>query len=105
MPHLAASHLTQNDEAVFALANAVGHILVVKLGNVKGMVTVNPLKSGSYLGRLWGNLGGMLSSNRSTGEASETVVSLAVHPLYNDVYIFGLCKDHKIRMWSSSKLH
>eukprot|EP00095_Tigriopus_kingsejongensis_P000570 snap_masked-scaffold372_size192401-processed-gene-0.15 protein:Tk00570 transcript:snap_masked-scaffold372_size192401-processed-gene-0.15-mRNA-1 annotation:"nuclear pore complex protein nup160-like protein" len=101
MPHLAASHLTAGDEAIFVLANAMGHIQVVKLGNVKGMVTVNPLKCGSYLGRLWGNLGGMLAKPGGQ-EAAESVVSLAVHPLYNDVYIFGLCKDHKIRMWSSS---
>ena len=54
-------------------------------------------QTAKYLGRLFGS---MLINGGNDG--SEAVTSLAIHPLYNDVYVFGLCKDHKIRMWSSS---
>ena len=70
------------------------------------MVSVNTLKTGSYLGRLLGNFGGILSrggdagvgssGGGSGGVAAEAVVSLAVHPIGNDTYVLGLCKDHKV---------
>ena len=68
------------------------------------MVSVNTLKTGSYLGRLLGNFGGILSrggdagagaSGGAGGVAAEAVVSLVVHPIGNDTYVLGLCKDHK----------
>ena len=68
---------------------------------MKGIVTVNFLKASSYLGRLWDNLGGMLSSSRP-GDGSEAVLSMVIHAIQNDVYIFALCKDHKVRMWLTS---
>lgn len=123
MPHLSASYYSPNsDDAYFVLANSEGNLTAVKLGNLKGYVTVNPLKSGSsYFGRFLGNWGGILGgggtgggghSGAGTGgsggkagggEASEAVMSLEITPVHNDVYVFGLCKDHKIRMWSASK--
>lgn len=68
---------------------------------MKGIVTIHSLKASSYLGRLWDNLGGMLSSARP-GDGSEAVLSLVIHPIQSEVYIFALCKDHKIRMWLTS---
>ena len=75
---------------------------------LQGMVSVNTLKTGSYLGRLLGNFGGILSRGGGDasvgssgggvggGVAAEAVVSLAVHPIGNDTYVLGLCKDHKV---------
>ena len=105
MPHLAASYYSVHlDEAYFTLANSLGNVFIVKMGNLKGMVSVNTLKTGSYLGRLLGNFGGILSrggdagagsSGGAGGVAAEAVVSLVVHPIGNDTYVLGLCKDHK----------
>ena len=120
LPHTAATWLDTDDEAMFALANSAGNITLIKLGNLKGIVTSNSLKSSSYLlGRLWGNFGGMLSRGAAgggstsgigtsgfgtTGEgvSAEAAVSLAIHPIQSDVYVFALCRDHKIRMWLAS---
>ena len=43
----------------------------------------------------------MLASARP-GDGTEAVLSLAIHPIQNDIYVFALCKDHKIRMWLTS---
>ena len=64
---------------------------------MKGIVTVNNLKCSSYLGRLWDNIGGMLTSARNN-DGSEAVLSLVLQPIQNDVYVFALCKDQKVRM-------
>ena len=114
LPHTAATWLDTDEEAMFALANGAGNITLIKLGNLKGIVTSNSLKSSSYLlGRLFGNFGNILSrgssgaSSTSTGASGEGVsaeaaVSLAIHPIQSDVYVFALCRDHKIRMWLAS---
>ena len=51
-----------DEEAIFALANQTEGITLVKLGSMKGIVTVHTLKASSYLGRLWDNIGGKLWS-------------------------------------------
>jgi len=78
LPHAAATWLDSDDEALFALANPTGLITLIKLGNLKGIVTSNPLKSASYLGRLWGNLGGMLTRTGPSegGDAAMSLVKL-----------------------------
>ena len=60
MPHTSASWLDTDEEAIFALANQTEGITLVKLGSMKGIVTVHTLKASSYLGRLWDNIGGKL---------------------------------------------
>lgn len=77
---------------------------MVKLSNIKGMVSINQLKIGSYLGRIWGNIGGMLAKPSGTVEGSEAAMSLEIHAFQNDVFVLGLCRDHKLRMWSASEL-
>lgn len=100
MPHLAASYLTPSEEAIFALSNSVGQITLIRMDSVKGLVSTNELKSGSYLGRLWGNLGGIMGKKE---EGADAATSLEIHPIRNDVFVFALCKDNKLRMWSTSK--
>ena len=101
LPHASASWLDRDEEAIFALANDMEGITLIKLGSMKGIYTVDALKMSSYLGRLWDNIGGMLSSTKSH-EGHDSVLSLAIHPIQNDVYIFALCKDHRLRMWLTS---
>ncbi len=97
LPNLAACWLSPSDEAMFLLSNSSGEIQLVQLANLKGLVTVQQLKSGSYLGRLWGNL-------MSKGDASaEAPASLTIQELFSDVYVFAICRDHKFRMWSTSQ--
>ncbi len=36
-----------------------------------------------------------------TGEASDTALSLLVHPLGQETYVFAVCRDHKLRMWAA----
>lgn len=121
LPHNAATWLDADDEAMFALANAAGNITLIKMGNMRGIVTSNSLKSSSYLlGRLWGNFGsilsrgggasssgsgggvGGLSSGFDSGVSSEAAVSMIIHSIQSEVYVFALCKDHKVRMWLAS---
>ena len=101
LPHASASWLDRDEEAIFALANDMEGITLIKLGSMKGIYTVDALKMSSYLGRLWDNIGGMLSSAKSQ-EGHDSVLSLAIHPIQNDVYVFALCKDHRLRMWLTS---
>jgi len=106
------------------VANAAGETQVIKMGQLKGLITTARLKSGSYLGRLWGSIaggwgvggsgaGGARSGN-ATGSAGsgfsakdnvspEAPVSLVVQAMNCDVFAFGLCRDNKLRMWSTSK--
>ena len=76
LPHAASTWLDSDDEALFALANPTGLITLIKFGNMKGIVTSNPLKSASYLGRLWGNLGGMLSRGGPASDGGDAAMSL-----------------------------
>lgn len=110
MPHIASSYFSPvTEDCYFVLANPVGQVVVVKMGTLAGLVAINNLKVGSYFGRLLGSIGGVLTrggdpaAGGSGGTQAEAAVSLAIHPLLNDLYVFGLCKDHKIRMWSASK--
>jgi len=45
---------------------------------MKAMVTSNPLKSSSYLGRLWGNLGGILTRGPGV-EGGDAPMSLVTY--------------------------
>ena len=80
LPHAAATWLDSDDEALFALANPSGLITLIKLSNLKGIVTSNPLKSASYLGRLWGNIGGMLSRG-AVAEGADAAMSLVIESI------------------------
>ena len=42
----------------------------------------------------------LLSSSRG-GSDAQTSLSLEIHPLGQDNFIFAVCQDHKLRMWST----
>ncbi|KAF2984812.1 hypothetical protein EK904_009407 [Melospiza melodia maxima] len=81
--------LSSEGEALFALPSASGGIFVLKLPppDAPGSVSVVELKQSSVVQRF---LTGWMP----------TAISLSVHCLDHDAFLFALCQDHKLRMWS-----
>ncbi|XP_068452615.1 nuclear pore complex protein Nup160 [Clinocottus analis] len=96
-PSSCRSWLSPSGEAHYALASPAGGIMVVSLPphDTQGSVSVVELKRSSMMQRL---SGWMPSSIRA--EQRDLVLSLAVTELEEDSFIFALCQDHKLRMWS-----
>ncbi|KAM8939771.1 nuclear pore complex protein Nup160 [Pelodytes ibericus] len=92
--------LSSEGEALFAVTSASGGILVVKMPpyDVDGLVTTLELKQSSVMQRLL--TGWMPTSIRGDHGPAHLPVSLAVHCLEHDAFLFALCQDHKLRMWS-----
>uniref|UniRef100_A0A8C4PML3 Nucleoporin 160 n=1 Tax=Equus asinus asinus TaxID=83772 RepID=A0A8C4PML3_EQUAS len=95
-----AAWLSHDGEALFALPSASGGIFVLKLPpyDVPGMVSVVELKQSSVMQRLL--IGWMPTAIRGDQGPSDRPLSLAVHCVEHDAFIFALCQDHKLRMWS-----
>ncbi|XP_066217650.1 nuclear pore complex protein Nup160 [Saccopteryx leptura] len=102
LPNCATSTawLSSNGEALFALPSAAGGIFVLKLPpyDVPGLVSVVELKQSSVMQRLL--VGWMPTAIRGDQGTSDRPLSLAVHCAENDAFVFALCQDHKLRMWS-----
>lgn len=64
---------------------------------VAGGVSVLELKRSSMMQRL---SGWMPTAIRGDQSPADLVLSLAVRELEEDSFIFALCQDHKLRMWS-----
>lgn len=62
-----------------------------------GSLSVVELKRSSMMTRL---SGWMPTAIRGEGSLPDLVLSLAVRELEEDSFIFALCQDHKLRMWS-----
>jgi hypothetical protein len=46
----------------------------------------------------------IVSFNSGDGVASNSVVSAQIHPISKETYVFTLCQDYKIRVWSCQVL-
>ncbi|CAJ0956067.1 unnamed protein product [Ranitomeya imitator] len=94
-----AAWLSSEGETLFAFPSSSGGILVVKMPpcDVAGAVTVVELKQMSVRRLLTGFIP---TAIRGEQDPAHLPVSLAVHCLENDAFIFALCQDHKLRMWS-----
>nr|XP_023673218.1 nuclear pore complex protein Nup160 [Paramormyrops kingsleyae] len=99
MPGASAAWVSGSGEAHFALALPTGGILVIGLPphDVHGSVSVLELKQSSVMQRL---AGWMPTAIRGDSSPSDLVLSLVVRRLEDDTFIFALCQDHKLRMWS-----
>ncbi|TRZ00171.1 hypothetical protein DNTS_020923, partial [Danionella cerebrum] len=94
-----SSWISAEGEALFAMASASGGVSVITLPaqHQAGAVSILELKQSSMMQRL---AGWMPTAIRGDQSPSETPISLAVHPLEDEAFIFALCQDHKLRMWS-----
>eukprot|EP00058_Branchiostoma_floridae_P011934 XP_002597422.1 hypothetical protein BRAFLDRAFT_122633 [Branchiostoma floridae] len=104
-PHLGATWLTNEGEALFAMATIGGSILLVKLPQygIQGIVTEHELRQASMMQRLW--TGWVPSVIRGGQESSDATLDLCVHrqdSLGHDNFVFAVCRDHKLRMWSTN---
>uniref|UniRef100_A0A8D0GAA3 Nucleoporin 160 n=1 Tax=Sphenodon punctatus TaxID=8508 RepID=A0A8D0GAA3_SPHPU len=95
-----AAWLSNDGGALFALPSASGGIFVLHLPphDMQGMVSVVELKQSSVMQRLL--TGWMPTAIRGDQVPSDLPISLSVHCLEHDAFLFALCQDHKLRMWS-----
>ncbi|XP_046389457.1 nuclear pore complex protein Nup160 homolog isoform X2 [Ischnura elegans] len=112
LPHTSASWLSANDDALFALAYASGSVLLLSMGSSHiGLVTSAELKQTSVINRLWS--GFMPEALRSRAGASgnfgvnfgsggEVAMGMVMHPIANETFLFCLCRDGRLRMWSTA---
>uniref|UniRef100_A0A671XRX9 Nucleoporin 160 n=1 Tax=Sparus aurata TaxID=8175 RepID=A0A671XRX9_SPAAU len=98
-PITSTAWLSQSGEAHYALASPAGGIMVVTLPphDTQGSVSVLELKRSSMMWRL---SGWMPTAIRGEQSPADLVLSVAVRELEEDSFIFALCQDHKLRMWS-----
>ncbi|XP_071318401.1 nuclear pore complex protein Nup160 isoform X2 [Trachinotus anak] len=98
-PSTSAAWLSYQGEAHFALASPAGGIMVVTLPphDSQGSVSVVELKRSSMMQRL---SGWMPTAIRGDQSPADLALSLAVRELEEDSFIFALCQDHRLRMWS-----
>ena len=68
------------------------------MGIIAGIASVVELKQSSVMQRLL--TGWMPTAIRGDHGPSDRALSLAVHCVEHDAFIFALCQDHKLRMWS-----
>ncbi|CAH1256707.1 NUP160 [Branchiostoma lanceolatum] len=104
-PHLGATWLTNEGEGLFAMATIGGSILLVKLPQygIQGIVSEHELRQASMMQRLW--TGWVPSVIRGGQESSDATLDLCVHrqdSLGHDNFVFAVCRDHKLRMWSTN---
>ncbi|XP_068117185.1 nuclear pore complex protein Nup160 isoform X2 [Hyperolius riggenbachi] len=94
-----AAWLSSDGEALFAFPSSSGGIFVVKMPHfdVDGVVANVELKQTSVMKLL---TGWMPTAIRGDYGPAHLPVSLGVHCLEHDAFIFALCQDHKLRMWS-----
>ncbi|CAD6237041.1 GSCOCG00002109001-RA-CDS [Cotesia congregata] len=101
VPHAAASWLTLNpEEALFALAYNTGTILLLRLDGATGLVHTSELKQDSIMPRF---LSGIATAFRGRNTEGMVAMSLVIHPCGDDTYLFALCREGNVRMWSCNK--
>ncbi|XP_066505753.1 nuclear pore complex protein Nup160 isoform X2 [Hoplias malabaricus] len=98
-PTASATWISPNGHAHFALAPPTGGITVVTLPpqEQEEPVSVLELKQSSVMQRL---AGWMPSAIRGEQSPCDLAVSMAAWPLEDDTFVFALCHDHKLRVWS-----
>ncbi|KAF7993721.1 hypothetical protein HCN44_010316 [Aphidius gifuensis] len=101
IPHAAASWLTlPHEEAVFALAYNTASILVLRLDTITGLVHSTELKQDSIVPRF---LSGIAIALRGKNTEDQVAMSLEIHTIGINTYLFALCREGTLRMWSCNK--
>ncbi|XP_061578278.1 nuclear pore complex protein Nup160 [Cololabis saira] len=99
-PGCSVAWLSFQGQAHYALSSPAGGITVVTLPphDVQDTgVSVLELKRSSMMSRL---SGWMPTAIRGDQTPADLALSLAVRELEEDSFIFALCQDHRLRMWS-----
>ncbi|WAR01461.1 NU160-like protein [Mya arenaria] len=96
----AGSFCTQEGEALFALGNTAGNILLVKMPplGMQGIVQQFELCQTSVMQKLWTGL--VPSMMRGGQEPAHTVSSLVIQAVSGEACVFAMCKDSRLRIWS-----
>ncbi|CAC5366839.1 NUP160 [Mytilus coruscus] len=97
----ASTFLKNDGEALFAFFSNAGNLLLVKMPPVDkegGVVQQFELAQSSMMKKLWS---GIMRSNQ---DVSESPTSIVVQPFKGDPYIFTVCRDYKLRIWSANTL-
>ncbi|XP_043261086.1 nuclear pore complex protein Nup160 homolog [Colletes gigas] len=100
VPHAAASWFIPPQEALFALAYNSGTILLLRLDIKTGLVHTIELKQDSIVPRF---LSGIATAFRGRNSEAHVAMSLVIHNCGSDTYLFALCREGNIRMWSCNK--
>ncbi|KAK2880678.1 nuclear pore complex protein Nup160 isoform X2 [Channa argus] len=98
-PTTSTAWLSHRGEAHYTLASPAGGIVVVTLPphDTQGSISLLELKRSSMMQRL---SGWMPTALRGEHGPADLALSLAARELEEDSFIFALCHDHKLRMWS-----
>ncbi|XP_056595855.1 nuclear pore complex protein Nup160 isoform X2 [Triplophysa dalaica] len=98
-PSTTAAWISPQGEALFALGSPLGGIMIITLPphDQEGTVSVVELKQSSVIQRI---AGWMPTAIRGDQSPYDLAISLVVHQLEDDTFVFALCQDHKLRMWS-----
>lgn len=101
MPHAAASWLTlPQEEALFALAYNSATILLLRLDSLTGLVHTSELKQDSIVPKF---LSGIATAFRGRNTEAHVAMSLVIHSYGSDTYLFALCREGNVRVWSCNK--
>ncbi|KAM9753725.1 nuclear pore complex protein Nup160-like [Menidia menidia] len=97
-PGATAAWLSPQGHAHFAVASPAGGVVLLTLPpqDAKGELLVVELRRSSVMRKL----SGWLPSMRGDHPPGDLVLSLAVRELEADAFLFALCADHRLRMWS-----
>nr|CAD7266209.1 unnamed protein product [Timema shepardi] len=100
LPHACVTWLAMKEEALFALAYNTGLVLLIRLDPMSGMAVTQELKQDTLVPRFLSGIAGALR-----GKASDDLVavSMVLHEIGLETYLFAVCQDGYLRMWSCSR--
>ncbi|KAK0152332.1 Nuclear pore complex protein Nup160 [Merluccius polli] len=98
-PCASTAWLSRQGEAHYALTSPAGGILILTLppNDTQGGMSMVELKRSTVMQRL---AGWMPTAIRGEQLPGDLALCLAVRELEDDSFLFALCQDHKLRMWS-----
>ncbi|GLH07082.1 Nuclear pore complex protein Nup160 homolog, partial [Gryllus bimaculatus] len=102
LPHVSASLLTVQGDSLFALGYPSGSNLLVQMGAGGQEVMVRELKEETFVPRFLSGITHALIGGR--GVPTEAPVSLALHCIGLETYLFCLHRDGILAMWSCSRV-
>ncbi|BFZ03943.1 hypothetical protein BsWGS_06979 [Bradybaena similaris] len=95
-----ASCVCHDGHALFVLATNTGGLLIVKMPpvGVSGVVLQQELSCSSVMKKLWNGI--IPGALRASQPAGETAVSLELMSLNGEIFVFTVCRDFRLRVWS-----